>query len=477
MRIILILFLLIIPVSKAEIIITEIMANPIEDETLNEWIEIYNNGTEAIDIEGWMISDESETDKIEGGLYNKKGTIIPPQRFALITDEMTRVYNNFNVSSGTIPLYVDDSSIGNGLRNSGEKITLSNRTEIIQEIEYPKIEDGKSWSYFNNSWTESEPTPGFGNIPLIGCDWAVKILSNQTFTENPTFYIKVEKKFGNKSNITLKRVIYDSQGKTIKKYQDVLVENALNYRTYKYSPALKQGSSYTIKAQINNSCDINSKNDLVSKTIFINQKSKSEESSIEIVKFFDLGKDKKAKWGQTIKVKLKIYKGNTNKKTINLWLENKKKIKASKQSKVNIETKYSQTELTIPIQIKPNCNRKISDGEFKLVVEGLDIKEKKRIIIQGCKKSNCEIIKEIIKVPIKEEKKKKKNIQNYCKTQIKEQKKINKKEKTTDLNTLNTTRITATTIYESKDQKAKKVGVYMYITILIILTIAIILKK
>ena len=42
--------------------------------------------------------DDKNNDTIEGGLYNKEGTIIEPFSFAIITDGATRVYNNFNVS-------------------------------------------------------------------------------------------------------------------------------------------------------------------------------------------------------------------------------------------------------------------------------------------------------------------------------------------------------------------------------------------
>src|SRR3989338_4832627 len=75
------------------------MADPIADETLNEWVELYN--------------DE-----------NKDGTIIPASGYAIVTDDSTRVYNNFNVSSDAIRLYVDDASIGNGLGNDGETVYL-----------------------------------------------------------------------------------------------------------------------------------------------------------------------------------------------------------------------------------------------------------------------------------------------------------------------------------------------------------------
>jgi len=87
---------------SAAIIINEIFADPIADESLNEWIEIFNDESVEINVSGWYIGDDEDNDSIEGGLYNKEGTILEPFGFAIITDDETRVYNNFNVRKFTI---------------------------------------------------------------------------------------------------------------------------------------------------------------------------------------------------------------------------------------------------------------------------------------------------------------------------------------------------------------------------------------
>ncbi|MCG2719056.1 MAG: lamin tail domain-containing protein [Nanoarchaeota archaeon] len=473
MKKIILLILLIIPIAKAEIIITEIMANPIADETLNEWIELYNNGTEEIDVNEWVIGDDQDNDTIEGGLYNKEGTIIPPQGYAIITDETTRVYNNFEVSPNTTRLYVDDGSIGNGLRNNGEEIWLYNdQYTLIDEMTYEETKDGESYSLNNNTWQISEPTPGYSNIAKIGCDWEVKILTNNTFIEEPEFKIRIEKIYGEKNNLTLNRRIKNIFGDTIKEYQTIEIEDALNYRTYSYSPNIKANNIYIIESEINSSCDINPENDKMQETIFVQSEKPEEESEIEITNIYDLGQDKEAKWGQTIKVKLEAYKGNTNKKTVNIWAENKDKEKASKQTRVNIVTKYSTTELTVPIQLKPNCDKKLKDGEYKIIAEGLESRTIKKITIKGVSEELCKeiIVKE--NKTTESENKIKKIPETVYPIQIKTQKQENKY-----LNTENTTRITGSIVYESKDQKAKKTGIYFYVGLLAMITIASILRK
>jgi hypothetical protein len=480
MKKILFLILLLIPIARAEIIITEIMSNPLADESLNEFIEVYNNSTEPVDMKGWALGDDKDNDTLEGGLYDKEGTIIPAQGYAIITDYTTRVYDNFNISSETIKLYVNDDSIGNGLRNEGEKVWLYKENELVQEIEYQSTGEGKTWAYSNDAWLESEPTPGYGDVIKdedikTGCDWKTEIITNRTFIEEPEFKIRIEKIFGDKNNLTLNRKIKNVFGETVKEYEPLEVEDALNYRTFDYSPNLKTGSAYTIEAEISSECDTNPENDKAEELIFVQAEKPKEESELEITQTYDLGSDKEAAWGQTIKIRLRAYKGNTGKKAIDLWAEDNNNEKASKQTSVNIEEKYSTTELTIPIQLKPNCDKKLKNGEYKIIAEGLDTTTIKKIVISGENKETCKVIKEVIEKNIT------KKVES-CESVTEQNKNITvKTEKTQENKTLlnieNTTRVTGSVIYESKDQKAKSTGIYFYAGALALITIASILRK
>jgi len=472
MKKILALILFFIPIVEANIIITEIMADPIADETLNEWIEIYNNSTEEIDIQDWQIGDEKDTDTLEGGLYDKKGTIIPPEGYAIITDDSTRVYNNFNVSNDVIKLYTDDGSIGNGLKNSGETIWLYNEEgKTIDNITYEETVEGQSYSLFNDTWQNTEPSPGHRQTPKTGCDWKVEIISNQSFIEEPEFKIIVRKIYGEKNNLTLNREVLDISGETIKEYKELDIENALNQRTYSYSPNLKPDRAYTIHAKINSSCDINQNNDFIEKSIFV-QSIKPEESEVEIIKIYDLGKDKEAKWGQTIKIKIDAYKGNTNKKTINIRVD-KEKEKASKQTRVNLDKKYTAAELTLLLQLKPNCDRKLKDGEYKIIAEGLDSRSMKKISISGENKDTCKVIKEVIEKNNTCEKVECNTSINTKKYAIQEKKENNKNY----IKQENTEEITGSVVYESKSKKTRKYGIYFFISLLALITIALWIKK
>ncbi|MBM3199734.1 hypothetical protein FJZ53_02265 [Candidatus Woesearchaeota archaeon] len=479
MRRILILILLLLPMVKAEVLITEIMANPLADEDLNEWVELYNNSTEFIDMKGWSFGDDKDNDTLKGGLYNGEGTIIPSQGYAILTDSNTRVYNNFNVSSETIKLYCDDDTLGNGLRNSGETVWLySPSRDAVQEVTYQETGEGLSYSLIGDNWTESEPTPGYGDIAQeevikTGCDWKVEILTNLTFINDPEFEILVSKVYGEKNNLTLNRRIKDVFGGTVKEYGPLEVEDALNYRTYKYSPNLKSNNAYVIEANINSDCDTIPENDKAQQVIFVQGEKAKEESTLEITQVYDLGQDKTASWGQTIKARLKVYKGNTNKKAIDIWTENGKE-KASKQASISLEDKYTTTEITIPLQLKPNCDKKLKDGEYRIIAEGLDLEADKKITIKGENKETCQVIKEIVKQNV--------TVKSECPA-VKQESLKNATKKETPAANLTTphtespAKITGEVVYQSKDAKTKKIGQYVYAGIIAMIITGFLIKR
>jgi hypothetical protein len=59
--IIILLTILFSRLTIANVIINEIMADPLGDDFYDEWVELYNNGTERVNLKNWKIGDEKET--------------------------------------------------------------------------------------------------------------------------------------------------------------------------------------------------------------------------------------------------------------------------------------------------------------------------------------------------------------------------------------------------------------------------------
>ena len=113
------------------LLINEVMYCPLENDNTNEWIELYNPSSHSIDVTGWTIADEKETDVIQGDETNGDGsTSIPPGGYAILTDKGTTLYEYITVPDNVIRLSVDDSTLcGYGLNNQKEKLLLLDPTE------------------------------------------------------------------------------------------------------------------------------------------------------------------------------------------------------------------------------------------------------------------------------------------------------------------------------------------------------------
>ena len=95
-----------------------------------EYLELYNYGTQPIDLNGWSLSDGgSDTEKLTG--FNQTTTLIPPEGYAVVTDEDSLVKIHFAAAH----LSTGDSSIcTSGLSNNGEPIRLFD--QFGREIDY-----------------------------------------------------------------------------------------------------------------------------------------------------------------------------------------------------------------------------------------------------------------------------------------------------------------------------------------------------
>lgn len=192
-------------------------------------------------------------------------------------------------------------------------------------------------------------------------------------------------------------------------------------------------------------------------------------SKIEIVDV-----DEKAEFGSIIPVKIEAYRGNTGKYSISLYAEKNTK-KASEITKITVSDKYSFYKGQIPLQLKPNCDLKLEDGRYDIILEGLGEEDKQKITIEGIKKSLCpeesktESTKESKECPeqkqsdsVKYTSEKPKNLAEY--------------------NLINQLLCTDSihykkTIYESKNEEIKKMIPYFIIALTTLIAIVLIWKR
>ena len=389
-----VLAVLVIPSAQA-LLITEVHADPLADESLNEWIEIYNNDLNAINISGWHIGDIRDNDTLLGAQFGGQGVLLQPLSFAIITDETTRVYENFNVSSDALHLYIDDDSLGNGLSNDGEQLFLYFQDILNTSITYPSTQTARSASWTNNTWSSQIPSPGtFSNgTGSASCDYEVQILLDKSIFESQdefSWKLIARKIHGPATSISSQATIEDFYGNIEQTYTPFTEDSITTQKTSStYSPNLDEGKSYIVSASIATACPDTNEENNVDERIFTIQDTLDPDSTIRIMSIQDLGSDKTASFGQSIRIQATIYRGNTTKESIAAWVENTNHEKISKQAKATIETQFTETTLTIPLQLIPNCKSTFKDGKYKVILDGLETDDEESITIRGLSDELC----------------------------------------------------------------------------------------
>ncbi len=383
---ILILALVVIP-GVAGLKITEIMYNPIGNDDGREWLEIYNGENGSIDVSSLNLFEDGVNHRIS---LIKGNTVLSFGEYGIIADDWNKFLLEYNHSMNLF-----DSSFS--LSNTGENLVIKNDSFVFDNLSYSIIyggsDNGFSIGLVQNNWYEIKPSPGLENyvIKSNNCDWSVKILLDKNIFEKneENWSIRVYKNYGNVENISFFREVRDVFGGVAKDYEDLVLNNIVEQKTYRYNPNLEEGKAYLINTSIKSlKCnDTNLLNNFDSKLIFVKGEPLTNKSYVKILEIY-LGKDNKARFGDNLRIKVNIYKGYTEKSSISLWLGDAEEI--SGVSKTNVYDKFTNYTFVIPIQIDPNCNGKFRNKKYKLILEGLDDRDEEEISVNDITDSLCE---------------------------------------------------------------------------------------
>ena len=145
---------------KADVVIDEVMYAPANGSS-SEWVEIYNNGDVAVDLNGWRFFNSQTS---SSPLHSSGSFILEANAYAIITgSDNTESYScqQFTASSFSLP---DDSSkyqTYKGIYSDSEK-TIGNSVVYDTSLGGSK-ESGTSLSKIDGTWESGIPTPGKQN--------------------------------------------------------------------------------------------------------------------------------------------------------------------------------------------------------------------------------------------------------------------------------------------------------------------------
>ena len=408
--------------SFGQLEITEVMYAPPSDGV--EWVEIFNNGSFTVNLSQWKFGDGRDNDSFSCCSFLPACNLfLAPNSVALLTDRNTTLRPE-NVTQ----FCVDDTVLGYfGLNNTGEGLVLFNATHLDGFV-YSK----SMGAYLNNKtlekvsgvWRESIfpfGTPGkrngdapspppynpalpeendsdsgtAPNIPSHSCDIALSLslITPLFFSEKISFSLLVKNNTNSPANISVQGKIEMPDGKKEKEYSPWSSDKLSGEMEKSYAPSLSAGMHLISFWLVNSSCnDTDESNNNAVRLIAVLgsssdfEEGKNTDSSLEIEEV-SVGKDEFAAWGESIPVKIEIYKGNTSKTLVELKAKKAGKL-VSETSKVYVQEKFSALTATIPLQLR--CAS--GEGEATVFLEGLGATTEKKFMVKGNFK-RCEEMK------------------------------------------------------------------------------------
>ena len=107
-------------VLPSQVIINELMYNPLSGSGDDEYIEMYNRGTNAVNLSGWKLSDGIS-------FTFPPNAVIPTNAYVVVANNFAHLITNYPglSSSNTFGNY------GGSLGNSGEHVTLTMPDEVV----------------------------------------------------------------------------------------------------------------------------------------------------------------------------------------------------------------------------------------------------------------------------------------------------------------------------------------------------------
>ncbi len=378
------------------LILSEILANPIGEDNapkpLGEWIELYNQGATVIDLQSLVIKNHLGQTLIISTtkLFNDQSTLICPGCYKVIYRD-------------TLSSFILDDTY--------DELSLSKDQSLITSLSYSNAIENLSFSYAQDkdSWEYTSPTPNKPNLFSNFCDLALEIRLNQgSFVgEGQQNFTVIAKTLGNiPQKISVQGVIRNAAADILREYapwNNYLLKTTASKT---YLPTLYPGIHSIEFFTINQSCiDINQNNN--NYTEFI---------GVESMEFFDyystlyidnvkssspsLSLQNKTTWGDHLDVSFFIYKGEETKNSGKIWAEKDGKT-ISEPTTFLLPVNHQVYVMTLPLFLKPNCDRKIADGEITIFLEALNLSDNRTFIIENISTDSCQTI-EIEKIVEKE---------------------------------------------------------------------------
>ncbi len=178
---------------KNDIVINEINYDSSPDFDTEDWIELYNNSENDVDVSGWIFKDKDNDHKF----VLPEGTVLQENNYLVLCRDTTAFINLFKTQDG----YKSINYIGNfnfKLSSKGELIRLYNKSnELVDSLTY---DDKSPWPVEakGNGPTLELLNPSLDNS--IAANWGISNNHGTPGRQNNSFIVSIKGK--NKKSLT-----------------------------------------------------------------------------------------------------------------------------------------------------------------------------------------------------------------------------------------------------------------------------------
>jgi hypothetical protein len=133
---------LIIGIARSQVVLNEVLANP-DAEPVEEWAELYNVGTEEVDLGGWSLSDSNGHGSSESVTLDLGTTIAAGEHLVVVLQANDGLLDN---DGDGVELY----------NTNGELVDEVTWTTARADLSQARVPDGGPWSSAPTAPTRGE---------------------------------------------------------------------------------------------------------------------------------------------------------------------------------------------------------------------------------------------------------------------------------------------------------------------------------
>ena len=414
-----ILLLLIIPIAHG-LEISEVMYNPIGNDNNLEYVEVYSE--DEINLSEYIFEDSSSSDTLHLLQFMDS-------RYYLIVED------GFNYSGLNASVYGAGASLGNNLNNNADVVLIRDSLGNVADVLSYTSDLGGNGNGMalcaNVTIVECVPTPGADNY--FNNTSPPDNTTNTSSSSNIDYHIIINEVLPNPNGLDSDNMpdgewielfnegdgvdvngleICDkdwncltiSSNKTLKgtfaSSNDYIVvymngKSLLNNAGKEYVRLVSEGSiidemDYEGSEESNSWSLIDEEWVLTKPTPGSKNRKIENQNSLPllntskmVIKKISSGNDNITNFGDTIDVRLWVYKGDTGQQKILLEIEN-----MSAKIQFNVIEKYREYEVILPLMIPENCDEKYPEGKYYLSIKGLGLFMRDSILIN--KSRSCQ---------------------------------------------------------------------------------------